>query len=358
MVQTLLIEFEEKFKKAIAEQKYSMATEIVLDFVYHTGKEKYLDYMNNKFNWIKYFRCRKYHLKKYGYFVYGRDYRQIIFQFVRPCQWLTMLLFKDTKNRPREFFHRHLEYEKRQQLIVMQPRAEEIFDHWEAYKKIGEILADEKSQRTYACILMAFVTMKFEYFAMANCRCETDYLPKDIFKDVNLTCMVDCGGYDGDTAMEVMQKYSQDIGSYYLIEADAENIRKAKSNLVQYSNIKYVEAAVAAEEGFVHFDDNGKSGSINQSGLRKVKAVQLDSAVAEKITHLKMDIEGSELAALKGAANHIKRDVPAMSICAYHKPEDIRELTEYVISVNPAYHVYLRNYGDKYKEIVLYFAEA
>lgn len=41
--------------------------------------------------------------------------------------------------------------------------------------------------------------------------------------------------------------------------------------------------------------------------------------------YIKMDIEGSEMAALMGAKETIKRHKPYLAICVYHRKNDLTE---------------------------------
>ena len=67
-----------------------------------------------------------------------------------------------------------------------------------------------------------------------------------------------------------------------------------------------------------------------------------------------MDIEGSELEALKGAAETIKKWRPKLAISIYHKYEDIIEIPEYILSIVPDYSFYIRHYSSDIWETVLY----
>ena len=84
--------------------------------------------------------------------------------------------------------------------------------------------------------------------------------------------------------------------------------------------------------------------------------VVLDNCIPPetKITHIKMDIEGAELNALKGAKNIIQRDTPILAICVYHKIQDFVEIPNYILSLVPDYKLYLRHHNISGTETVLY----
>jgi hypothetical protein len=68
---------------------------------------------------------------------------------------------------------------------------------------------------------------------------------------------------------------------------------------------------------------------------------------------LKMDVEGAELNALKGAENLIKNNDIDLAICLYHKPQDILEIP-LLISTFGKYEYYIRLYGHYGMDLVLY----
>jgi hypothetical protein len=67
-----------------------------------------------------------------------------------------------------------------------------------------------------------------------------------------------------------------------------------------------------------------------------------------------MDIEGSELEAIKGSAELIRRDKPKLAISVYHKPYDYLEIPEIICSIVPEYKFYMRQYTPLSEETVLY----
>lgn len=79
-----------------------------------------------------------------------------------------------------------------------------------------------------------------------------------------------------------------------------------------------------------------------------------DEVQDEKVTFIKMDIEGAELDALKGAKDTILRDKPKLAICIYHKKSDLYELPGYILSLVPEYKLCVRHYTSISWETVLY----
>jgi hypothetical protein len=71
---------------------------------------------------------------------------------------------------------------------------------------------------------------------------------------------------------------------------------------------------------------------------------------------IKMDIEGSELEALKGSADTIAARKPKLAICLYHKTEDFWEIPLYLHDLTPEYKLFVRHHTAIFdlKETVLY----
>ena len=60
----------------------------------------------------------------------------------------------------------------------------------------------------------------------------------------------------------------------------------------------------------------------------------MSSGEIEKINFLKLDVEGSEMATLRGARNSIDRFKPKLAISIYHKPDDFFEIINYIFFYN------------------------
>lgn len=101
-------------------------------------------------------------------------------------------------------------------------------------------------------------------------------------------------------------------------------------------------------ENVEHYITNGASGHKDPNGALTAKFIDLDTYVARnnlpRVDYIKLDIEGTELEMLRGAAKTITRCKPKMAISAYHKWEDLWTLALYVKSLRPDYEFEFRHY--------------
>ena len=88
-----------------------------------------------------------------------------------------------------------------------------------------------------------------------------------------------------------------------------------------------------------------------------MQVVRLDDFMEnkpEKVTFLKLDVEGSELAALEGSLKIIQTHHPKLAISIYHRFNDLWELQLYLHSVAPGYKFYIRHHSVQSRETILY----
>jgi FkbM family methyltransferase len=81
-----------------------------------------------------------------------------------------------------------------------------------------------------------------------------------------------------------------------------------------------------------------------------------DQGVA-RVDFIKMDIEGYELAALRGARQTIARSRPRLAISLYHRPQDFFEIPLWLKREFPWYRLHLEHYTIHQEETVLFAVE-
>ena len=89
----------------------------------------------------------------------------------------------------------------------------------------------------------------------------------------------------------------------------------------------------------------GASSSLDGQGEHEVQCVTLDELLArESPTFIKMDIEGSEIDALHGAAATIRRCSPKIAVCVYHHPDHLWQIPSLLRQLLPNSNLTLRSH--------------
>lgn len=215
-------------------------------------------------------------------------------------------------------------------------------------------LSDERSREVLEGIISYRISGEYRY--LKKIIDQPQYFLKDIFRPTEHEVFVDGGGYIGDTVMGFIRFARKKYDEIYMWEPDGANIDKAKRILKKWDNINFIPYAMFSKKDTLYFDDGlGDISSLRERGKSTVPCESLDNILGNKrITFIKMDIEGSELEALKGAEKIIREQKPKLAICIYHKPEDIYEIPMIIKSYVPEYRLYIRHHHDERSETVLY----
>ncbi len=183
------------------------------------------------------------------------------------------------------------------------------------------------------------------------------YLAEGLMKPLKGDVFCDVGAFDMFNTIKFM-RWNKEFGHVYAFEADPVSyekcIKKELGDKVEVHNL-----GVWSSETKIPFESapNGEYGGsrINENGDQFIQTVALDDFLRnKKVDIIKMDIEGAELEALKGAQNLIRDNKPCLTLSIYHKPEDIVELPLYVYSLNPDYRFWLRHHTYGIFDTVMY----
>ena len=171
---------------------------------------------------------------------------------------------------------------------------------------------------------------------------------------------VDCGAYDGDTINEFIKRNGGTFGSIMGIEPDPSNFERLMSyvsKLPEEQRMKVTgwNIAVGAHRETVKFNATGSAMSSLGKGGGTVQCFTLDELLEDsRPTYIKMDIEGAELDALRGATNTIRDHLPVLAICTYHLPTDMWRIPLAIKTMSDDYRFFLRRYSDECWETVCY----
>lgn len=229
--------------------------------------------------------------------------------------------------------------------------------HREDLTDLYRVLGDDWSRKVLENMLLGQVKGSFDCFDKV--RTGDFYYPPDIVEFRKNEIMVELGSNDGETLLDFINRCPE-FQKAYCFEPDECSIEKLEKVARPYKDrITIIPKIAWKEAGELGFSSDGGDGaSMVQMDADKphilVAAAAVDDEVKERITYMKLDVEGAERMALQGAGNQIVQNKPKLAVSMYHKKEDIVELPRYIHSLRPDYCFYLRHHGWDESDTVLY----
>lgn len=228
-------------------------------------------------------------------------------------------------------------------------------EHQKKTAEIASLFADDFSREVYFSVIkyrMSHNPKDVPLFSKHD-----QYFVKDIVPLTDKEVFIDCGAFDGDT----MKDFIKATGGNYQSIVCFEPVEEFHKKLVKRGagkNITAICAGVYKESTTLQFNaEAGKGSSISADAANTVsvpvRAID-DVPECKDATFIKMDVEGSELDALKGARQTILRNKPKLAICLYHKTKDYIEIPNWIHTLVPEYKLYVRHHSFSINETVLY----
>ncbi len=172
------------------------------------------------------------------------------------------------------------------------------------------------------------------------------------------------GGGWGDTALYFADKVGPEgrVLSFEFVEDNLDVFRKNLGlNPRIAGRIESVPQALWDCSGeSLEFDSRGPSTALRTrgGGEQHVSTVSIDDYVDQKglqsVDWIKMDIEGSELRALRGAEDTLRRFRPTLAISLYHKLEDPVTIPRFLNDLDLGYEFFIDHFTIHLWETVLF----
>lgn len=212
------------------------------------------------------------------------------------------------------------------------------------------LMEDDASRRCFTDYINYKLTGKTEYLS----DCESD--PEEEFellKDFSSGCYIDLGAYYGDTLIRYLDRFPC-LSKAVAVEPEPHSfkrLQKCADDLIRSGfDITCINALAGSRPGTEKVSAARGRGTralpnsnTELKNTRDIEVVSVDSLGLENISFIKFDVEGSESAAIEGAAETIKKDRPMMKIACYHRSEDVFALVKKVLGIRPDYKVYMRH---------------
>lgn len=240
------------------------------------------------------------------------------------------------------------------QVMFWDGMADDIKLNFVKYEWIYGLLKDQISKNQFYNIINFRLSYDLTYMRGFEAIEEKQYFESFLDLSSNKESFVDIGAYDGATSEEFIKR-SPAFEKVILFEPEDQNMKKAKERLHQYKNIEYYSLGLSNKKERLSFEVNGSSSRISSGGRKTIKVDCLDNIIKEKVTFIKMDIEGAEKDALEGAREVIKNSHPKLAISVYHKKDDFWRIPELVLGIRRDYDIYLRHYTQGISETIMFF---
>ena len=226
----------------------------------------------------------------------------------------------------------------------------------EAIGRTARRLADATSLDIYMGLLTYRITSDGRRHPLVDAA--HAYLPRDLPGFEKPITFVDGGAYTGDTCRRLMDQ-GVEIGRYVAFEPDRANFTRL-GEFVRSARIAeaiLLPCALSDRLQTVRLEGEGVSCRLVEAdpsdASANVLCLSLDGTLPGlQPDFVKMDIEGSELAALRGMAETIAACHPRLAISIYHRPEDLWEIPDWVAGRYDRLHV--RQHGAHGFDTVVY----
>lgn len=235
-----------------------------------------------------------------------------------------------------------------------------FWNHMEEIDNVYSTLSDDISRKVYMNVLKAkIIESSLSYYAyfmglLGSIYEGGQYFDRKYFRYSDNEVFIDCGAFMGDTVLdlfhlEVFKCKEKSSLFIYAFEPDIINFN-ILNELIKVNNyegcVKTILSGVGNEnsilcpENIINCRHDGIANDTN------VPIVRLDDALKDvPVTFIKMDIEGYELDALKGAETLIKKNKPKLAISIYHKPEDLFKIPLLLKEFVPEYRIYIKHHA-------------
>lgn len=260
---------------------------------------------------------------------------------------------------------------------ILSQVAVELVQNKDKTEEVSNLLYDDKSKWIYNEVIRRRTIYGECDFSDLVVRGDAEYRVPLVYESAcpKDEIIIDCGAYNGDTLKKFAETYGPRLKKIYAFECMEESIEDLSLAMTHIRNKKYYPEMILMPYALSDHDCTMKLAKTNkpngsflvdnrgfaQSALYEsdyvdVNVTFLDKVIPsdEKVTFIKMDIEGSEYSALQGAERLIKKSKPRLAISIYHCGEDYYRIPLLLKSFVPEYKFAVRHHNKNHCDTDLY----
>jgi FkbM family methyltransferase len=226
-------------------------------------------------------------------------------------------------------------------------------------RRLFYLWVDDSSKQEYLAQLRFRMLLDFD--GLPSPVAHKQYFADDLFSINNDEVFVDVGAFDGDTVKEFLHRQSYNFNRVVALEPDLINFTKLERYISTLpvpirNKVSILRIAAVERREKVRFDAKGTvQSSVSNTGNIEVDCAPLDEILeGQSPTFLKMGIEGFEIDALLGGSTMIKKSVPILAICVYHRPDHLYRIPLLLHSWADQYRFFLRPHDKECWDLVCY----
>ena len=205
-----------------------------------------------------------------------------------------------------------------------------VFNNAQEYREILESLTDNFSRELLSRLVIYRISGDINVMRNISSSYKP-YFDEEIIMLDNEEIFIDAGGYDGDTLSDFLECTNKNFKAYYFFEPNKNLFNAVVKKFGVEKNIFFFQKGLSdkTENKKFSLSSTGKSNMLKLSESDEknfneiIETIALDDLPDVAPTFIKMDIEGMECAALSGGEKIIRKYLPKMAICIYHRPNDL-----------------------------------
>jgi len=246
--------------------------------------------------------------------------------------------------------------------FYLQDEPHRVLEQAESVRAAFELWEDEASRQEFLAQIRFRLLADFD--GLPSPVEHIQYFPEGLYSWESEGTILDGGAYDGDTLGHLLDLHGEAFHQVLACEPDPANFSRLEARVAALEpevrqRIQCHEVALDSKPGILHLEGGGTLASATRSsaalGSVAVTAQTIDNLLgSERLSLLKLDIEGAELEALMGAQRTIAQHGPVLALCVYHRQDHLWRVPLMVRQWREDYAFFLRPHNEEGWDLVCY----